>query len=343
MLRKGMVIVSILLVISLLLVGCGSTSKPAASSTPSSSSTASNAPAAKAWAPTRTIEIVNPYSAGSGVELNIRALVPSLERALKGTIVVNSKPGASSAIGTNYVAKSKPDGYTLGLANIGSVLLAAMTSDAGFDGVKDLKWIGGTVADIFLIAAPADSPYNSVKDVVDYLKAHPKGLRYGASGTVSTDAMLALNIEQLGGVEFNKVIFNGGGESMAALLGGHVDLYGGAQTDVWSLYQAGKLKILGVGGDQRSTDLPNVPTFKEQGFDMTFNMAKRAVFAPANIDPAALATLQAAVKTAVEDPDFAAKAQPIGLKPKYFSPEECQQEVERVSKWILANKDKIKQ
>ncbi|NLI92127.1 MAG: hypothetical protein GX434_07910 [Peptococcaceae bacterium] len=137
MLRKVSIgILCILLVTALVLVGCSS-SAPTAPNTP--------APAGDKF-PSRPIEGVVPYSAGSAVDNNLRALAPSLERALGGQkVMVTNKPGASAGIGCNYIAKSvKPDGYAFGLVNIASLTATATMTDVGFDPIKDIKWIGCT-------------------------------------------------------------------------------------------------------------------------------------------------------------------------------------------------------
>jgi tripartite-type tricarboxylate transporter receptor subunit TctC len=336
MLRKVSIgVLCMVTVMALVLAGCSS---PAA--------TASNTPAATAPAaekfPTRPLELVVPYNAGSSVDINARAVSPSLERALNGKVMVTNKGGASGGIGANYVAKSaKPDGYTMGLANIASIVSTAALSDVGFDPLKDLKWIGCTATDTFLIGAASNSPFNSLKDVVEYLKKHPNGLKYAADGATSMDAMLAYNIESVAGVDINLVSFNGGGDVVTAVLGGHVDIYGGAYSATKSLIEAGKLKLLGVGGDKRMEQFPNVPTFAEQGYPMIFNMAKRSVYVPSATDPAVVAILQDALKKAVADPEYVEKCKMTGLMPTYLSPEECLQEAQTVSDWYAKNKEKI--
>jgi tripartite-type tricarboxylate transporter receptor subunit TctC len=336
MLRKVMVILCIVLVAAFGLVGCSNSTSTAAKA-PSDS----NAPG-KIKFPERSLEIMVPYSTGSSVDTNARAIAPSLERALNATVLVNNKAGASAGLGSNYVAKAKPDGYTLGLANIASIIATATMSDVGFDPVKDLKYIGCTATDVFIIAVQSNSPYNTLGDVVAYLKKNPHGLKFGASGPLSMDAMLAYNIEAIAGVDLNIVPFNGAGDTTTALLGGHIDLYSCAYSEVKNLLKDGKVKLIGVGGDQRIADQPNVPTFAEQGFPTVFNGAKRAIYIPSNTDPAVVTVLEEAIKKAVADPDFIAKCSVTGLVPQYLSAEDCQKEAQDVYNWFQANKDKIK-
>lgn len=330
MLRKVSVgILCIVMVMALVLTGCSS---------PTPNTTA--APAADKF-PTRPLEIICPYSAGSAVDAQSRAIAPSLERALGGQkVLVTDKPGASAGIGTNYVAKGvKPDGYTWGLVNIASLTATATMTDIGFDPIKDVKWVGTTATDTFMIAAPYSSPYNSIQDVVDYLKKNPKGLSYGTAGATSTDALMGYNIESAGGVDLNMVSFNGSGEIVTSILGGHLDLYGGAWSEVKALVADKKVKVLGCG--KPIEEIPDVKTFEQQGFNVVFPEAKRSIFIPASVDDATTKIIADAVKAAVADPDFVEKCKALGLKPVYYTPEECQKEAETVQAWCKENKARV--
>jgi tripartite-type tricarboxylate transporter receptor subunit TctC len=333
MLKKVMVILLCVVVVAAFGAGCSSQAQTASTNTPAASSGDKF--------PTRPIEIICPYSAGSAVDANSRAIGPSLEPNLNNQkVLVTDKPGASAGIGTNYVAKGvKPDGYTWGLVNIASLVATATMTDVGFDPIKDVKWAGCTATDTFMIAAPYNSPYNSIKDVVEYLKAHPKGLSYGTAGATSTDALMGYNIESAAGVDLNMVSFNGSGEIVTSILGGHLDLYGGAWSEVKALVADKKIKVLGCGA--HIDEDPDVKTFEEQGFNVVFKEAKRSVFIPSGVDDATTKVIADAVKKAVADPEYVKKCTALGLKPNYISPEDCQKEAQAVYDWCKANKERV--
>ncbi|GEM_PF-314811 len=338
MLRKILSLVMVVAVISL--AGCSGSS-------PSGSAPTSSAPATTAASqttapqtsgfPTRQIQIVAAYAAGGGVDINCRAISPILQNILGKPVVVANKPGASGALGFTYVGMADPDGYTVGLANIASMCSTYVLGDLRVDTTTGYTYLGATVVDPFLICVSKDSPYTSLKDVVEYLKTNPGGLSYGATGALSTDYLLAQNIEAVAGIEMNKVIFDGGSEALAALMGGHIQLMGGSFSETYSHVQDGEVKLIAVGGDERLPEQPDVATFSEQGFTVAFNAAKRAIFGPADMDPQAVEVLTAAIKQAVESDEFKTKCKEIGLQATYLTPEECVEEAKTITEFLQNN------
>lgn len=298
------------------LVGCGS---PSASDEGTSSQY-----------PTGPIELIAPYAPGGGVDTNCRALSPSLEKALGTTVTTVNKAGAGGAVGFTYIATAKPNGYTIGLGALSSICTNAALGDLHVDPQVDYDYLGGVAFDVSAICVSKDSPFNNLTELVSYAKEHPYELSYGATGTLSLDALLCHNLMKAGDVKINIVNFDGGSEAMAALMGGHIEIMGGTYTEMESFYEDGQVRIIGVG-----EEMEGFQTFKEQGYPITLTGARRCLMAPKGLDPEVLDTLIMATAEAVKSEDFADRAAQIGLTPRYGTPEEVIEEVDALMDFFL--------
>jgi tripartite-type tricarboxylate transporter receptor subunit TctC len=258
--------------------------------------------------PSRPIEIIVGFGAGGGTDLSFRNIAPSLEKELGVPVAILNKPGAGGVIGWNTLANSKPTGYTIGSINMPAIVGSYVTGDLTIDPRSAFKFLGNTVFDANCIAVSAKGKINNVKELIDYLKKNPEGLSYGATGKVSTDGLTALAIEKAANVKFRMINFKGGSEAITAALGGHVDVVGLTVSEALPFVKDGSLKLLGVGGDKRDPELPNVPTFKEQGFALQINGSSRGLIMPAGAGDAVLNTLRAAVKKAATSEAYLAAA-----------------------------------
>jgi len=335
-----------LLMLVTVLTGCGGTSTPAsqapasqapASQAPASQAPTSQAPASNSSYPTRQIELIAPFAAGGSVDLNCRIIAPLLEKELGGTVVVVNKPGASGVLGFTYIGMAKPDGYTIGLGNLFGVTSNAAQGNFKMDPATQLEYLGGVVVDTVVLAAAADSPFDTFQDVVDYLKEHPEDLSYAATGAQSMDGLMMVDMENVAGIEMNMVTFDGGSESVAALLGGHVDLWGTTVSESLSYYQSGEIKVLAVGGKERAAEMPDAPTFAEQGYPLSVNAAQRALFMAVDSDPEILKTLRDAVKSFAESDEYKQQCADMGVTPTYMSPEECVETVNTLMAFFAEN------
>lgn len=262
--------------------------------------------------PTRAIEIIVGFAAGGGTDLSFRNIAPPLEKELGVPVVILNKPGAGGVIGWNALANQKPTGYSIGSINMPAIVGSYVTGDMTIDPRTAFKFLGNTVFDANCIAVAAKGKINNVKELVDYLKKNPEGLSYGATGRVSTDGLTALAIEKAAEVKFRMINFKGGSEAITAALGGHVDVVGLTVSEALPFVKDGTLKLLGVGGDKRDPELPNVPTFKEQGFALQINGSSRGLIMPAGATDAVLNTLRAAVKKAATSEAYLAAAKKSG-------------------------------
>ena len=272
--------------------------------------------------PSRPIEVIVGYPPGSAVDTNVRAILPALQKILNVPIVVDNRPGAGGAIGFNAVAKAKPDGYTLGSINYPAIAGIYSTGGMAFNPLEAFTFLGNIIYEANVVSVAKDSPYKSLSEMVAFLKEHPKGLSYGATGVASLDGLTALAIGTAAGANFRIVNFEGTPDTVSALLGGHIDAMGMSVGEVVPYAQDGSMRPLGIGGTDQTRLLPGVQTFAEQGVPLAVNGAGRGLLMPAGADPAIVAKLRDAIKTASADPEYLETAKKLSQSVRYTSPDD---------------------
>ncbi|VTU39543.1 Tripartite tricarboxylate transporter family receptor [Variovorax sp. PBL-H6] len=231
------------------------------------------------WKPTQDVEFVIPFGLGGGADLFARTLIKIAqdEKMVPTHIVANNKPGGGTASGVGYVVSSRnKDPHTLVLINP-QTQITPLRVPRTF-GAKDLQPIMNFMLDDYLLAVKAGSPYASAADMVAAAKSRPRTISVGSAGTAD-DMAIAL-LEQATGTRFNLVRFNGGGEALTALLGGHVDSVAGNPIELMSQLQAKTIKGVGVFRPTRFEALADVPTLEEQGIKVTPFQMWRGVAIP---------------------------------------------------------------
>jgi tripartite-type tricarboxylate transporter receptor subunit TctC len=270
--------------------------------------------------PSKPITLVIPFGPGGASDLTARTFVHLSQQVLGQPMVIQTKPGAAGAIGSDFVAQAKPDGYTLlvGHTNCNSILPAVVGQGKGPDDLVAVARINtsGTV----YVAQP-NAPFSNLKEMVAWAKAHPGELSVSTAGTWSQVDFMWRTLEHDHGLKIRNVSFPGGAEALVALLGGHV------QASLLSLPQtlphikAGKLKALGYEGLKRHSDLPDVPTAKEQGFPRTLTVFK-AIMAPKGTPKPVVDKLAGAFKKMLQDPQVVEAIQKLGEPVEYQGPDE---------------------
>lgn len=232
--------------------------------------------------PEKPITVVVAYSAGGGSDIFARIMASAVEKdkLLPKPLVVENKPGGSGGIGYGYVAGKKKDPYFL-VTVTPSFLTTPLISNTPFN-LKDFTPIANFAFDEFTLIVNAASKYKSVQEVIADAKANPKKITMGGTALGGADSIAYYLIEKAAGIQFNYVVFNGGGEVNAALLGGHIDMAVSNPGESLELYKAGKIRILGVFAEKRLGGLPDIPTLKEQGVNVVY-VQNRGIVAPADI------------------------------------------------------------
>lgn len=243
--------------------------------------------------PEKPVTIIIHASAGGGSDIFARTMASAIEKEklFPQPMVIENKPGGSGAIAFSYVAGKKRDPYYLVTA-VTSFLTTPLMGKSPV-GLKDFTPVANFAFDEYMLMVNAGSKYKSVKDIIDYARANPKKITVGGTQLGSSDSICSYLIEKAAGVQLNYVVFNGGGEVNAALLGGHIDLAVSNPGEALELYKAGKVKVLGVFAEKRLAGAPDVPTMKEQGVNATY-VQNRGLCAPADIPADALKVLEEA-------------------------------------------------
>jgi len=243
--------------------------------------------------PEKPITLIVHAGAGGGSDIFSRTLSAAFEKdkILPQPIVVENKPGGSGAIAFAYVAGKKKDPYFI-LTAVTSFMTTPLMGLTPV-GIKDFTPIANFAFDEYMLMVNPKSKYKSVKDIIADAKANPKKITVGGTQLGSSDSVCAYLVEKAAGVQFNFIVFNGGGEVNAALLGGHIDIAVSNPGEALELSKAGKVKLLGVFSDKRLPGAPDVPTLKEQGVDVTY-VQNRGLVAPADIPADARKTLEEA-------------------------------------------------
>ncbi len=268
------------------------------------------APAADAQEPfpARPITLVAPFPPGGVADLTARPVAAAMEKVLKNPVVVVNKTGAAGAVGMSFVANSKPDGYTLLLA-LSSISIIP-EADKLFNrtpayNMTQLSPIALISADPTILVVAADRPWKSVREFVEDAKRRPGEISFSSSGVYGTLHMATEMLSHAAGIKLKHVPFGGAGPALTAILGGHVDALASGPAVVLSHIKAGKLRPLAGWGAKRVAALPDLPTFKELGYDIEFYIWA-GVFAPTGTPAPVLKTLRDTVRQAVQDPDFKA-------------------------------------
>jgi len=276
--------------------------------------------------PNRPIKIIVPVAPGGTVDIVARALAEALTKPLGQQVIVENKPGASSLLGTNFVAKSAPDGYTLLAHSTTFVTAPVLLKNAGYDPLKDFIPITVTCQiPMVLVVNPEKITARTLKDFIALSKAQPKFYAYASSGNGSTGHIAAELFSRAADVSYLHVPYKGNAQSMVDLLGGQVPLMFDQVSTSAQYVLSGKIAAIGVTSKTRSPILPNVPTLDESGLtgfeDSTFN----GLFAPAGTPAPIIKRLHTELTKILQSPDlvkqFMAKGVELGASstPEQFS------------------------
>src|SRR5690348_487286 len=256
--------------------------------------------------PSHTITMIVPFPPGGVADITARPLADAMGRVLRQTVVVENKAGAGGGVGMQYVARARPDGYTILMALSSISIIPEADKVLGRDPMYQLSQlvpIARFTADPTVLAVRADSPYRSVADLVAAARKKPGGIPYGSSGNYGTMHAPMEMLAPSADVRMLHVPFPGAGPAIVALLGGQVDAISTGPSPIRGHYKAGKVRVLATWGDKRLASLPDVPTLKELGYDAQFSQWT-GLFVPAGTPPDVVAKLRDAARQAAVDPTF---------------------------------------
>jgi tripartite-type tricarboxylate transporter receptor subunit TctC len=271
---------------------------------------------ANAQYPERGLTLIVPYGAGGGTDITARLLARDLEAVLGKPVTVENRAGGAGWIGWGALAAAKPDGYTLGYLNVPSLYAGYLDTKVGRkESLDSFTPLTNHVIDYNVWAVKADSPFRTVRDVVDAAKKTPDSVTVTAYGAGSDDHLAILGIAAETGTKFVVVHSRSTAEAKTQALGGHVQVLGANVSEVAEEVRSGQLRLLGVMAPERSRFLPDAPTFREQGFNQVWSVS-RGIAAPAGLPKEVEAKLTAALEAVLSSREHQAKAEALSLQPQ---------------------------
>lgn len=272
-------------------------------------------PAAADNYPSRPIKLVVPYPPGGSADILARLLEQKLGAALGQTIVVENKPGAGTAIGADFVARSQPDGYTLLLGTVSSQAMNPAVVHVAYDPVKDFVAIAPVATIPFVLDLNPSVPAKSVKEFVAWAKAHPGQVNYSSAGNGTSNHLAGALFNETAGIDLVHIPYKGSAPALQDLVAGRVQAMFDLVTTSLPMIQASKVRPIAVTSAARVPTLPDIPTLKESGYPDYEVTAWFGLFAPAGTPPAAIARLHDATAQALGAPEFKDKLAKMGMTP----------------------------
>ena len=277
---------------------------------------------ARAEFPEKPLRLVVPFPPGGGTDLIARVLGAGLSEELGQPIIIENKAGGGTIIGTDFVAKSAPDGYTIVIASFAHAVNPSLQPSLPYDSEKAFAPIGliGRSFNV-LVASPA-SPYRTVQDIIAASKAKPESLTYASQG-LGTSAHLAGELfNNLAGVKITHVPYRGAAQALTDILGCQVDLMFPTSAAVTSLIAGGQFRAIAVTAPAGASPMPNVPTIAESGLPGYSVESWYGLYAPAGTPAPVIARLNAALNKSVRSQMFQKRVEPEGLVATPGPPEE---------------------
>lgn len=269
---------------------------------------------AQAW-PSKPISLIVPFPAGGTTDVLARALAEKLTQSLGQTVIVESKPGAGATLGADYVAKARPDGYTLLVGAVHHTIATSVYKKLPYDFQKDLAPITTIALVPNVLVVNAATPAKNVAELVALLKAKPGDYHYGSNGNGTAQHLIGTQFQNLTGTDLVHVPYKGSGPLATDLLGGQVTMSFDTVTPVLQHIRSGKLRALAVTTARRASALPDVPTLDEaglKGFDIGTWFG---VLAPAATPKDILARLNVEMVKVIRSPEFRKRMEEIGAEP----------------------------
>ncbi len=270
--------------------------------------------------PSRPIEFIIPFPPGGPADTAARIVQPKLSAALGVPIVLVNKAGGGGALGADYVAKSKPDGYTVFAAtNAPMTIVTAIQPDVSYR-PSDFAPIGSSMADLGVIVARAGSPWKTLEEFVDYARKNQGKLSYGSAGLGTVSFFMVELFKASYGLDITHVPFQGGGPVKNAIMGGHVTIASSGLNSFAPLIKSGDLIPLATSAPKRVSAFPDVPTLAEKGFPEASLNIWMALFVPAKTPREVVAKLAKALEKTMKEPSVVAAAEKAGMVVDYRGP-----------------------
>jgi tripartite-type tricarboxylate transporter receptor subunit TctC len=282
--------------------------------------------AGAAWAqayPTRAVRVVVPWPPGQATDIAARVVSQKLQESLGQPFVIDNKPGAGGSIGTDIVAKSAGDGYTLLAASSGPVSIMPSLQKTPYDPLKDLVPVGLMCVNAYALVTRPDFPATNAKEFVALLRANPDKFTFSSSGTGATAHLVAELFNSMAGIKARHVPYKGSAPALTDIMNGQIDYTLETIASVASQVRAGRLKMLGVSFARGSAAFPEAPPLATAAELPGYDIGAWIGYAAAPGTPReVVARLSAEIQKAIQAPDVRERFTTLGLEPRAMSPEE---------------------
>lgn len=271
--------------------------------------------------PVRPVTVVMPYRAGGGGETMVRLVMQQLSQNVGRPFIIENRAGAGGTIGASYVAKERPDGYTLLASGVGSSVVGPLFVRVAFDAIKDFTHIAPFGGPPPVLAVNAAFQAETLQQYIDISRSRPQGIAFATSGYGTHVHLMAELFKSLTGANMLHVPYNGGGPAMADLVAGHVPSAVVSLGTVSQYVQNGNVRILAVAAPKRVRDFPDVPTFAELGYKDMIGITWFGLSGPAGLPRDIVVKLNAEVRAAMAKPEVLDKLAADAIEPSNLDPD----------------------
>ncbi len=279
--------------------------------------------------PERPVKLIVPYAPGGSADITARMISEDWGKSLGQSIIVENRAGAGGNAGVDAVAKSKPDGYTIGIHTLSLAVNPALYSKMPFDTLKDLTPIGMVASSQHVLVVNPKVPVKDLKELLALLKKNPGKMTYASAGNGSTMHIAPELFKATSNTFITHIPYRGGGPALSDTAGGQVDMCFPVASAAAQFVQSGMLKGIGVTGTKRSPLMPNVPTLAEAGLPAYSFETWFIVFAPAGTSQSVIDKLNSTLNVALNNPALKARMTKEGFDPTPSSPAQARQRLEK--------------
>jgi len=281
---------------------------------------AAGAAAAQSW-PSKPLKIIVPYPAGGTSDILARAIGPGLTAALGQPVVIENKPGATGNVGADFVAKSAADGYTLLLADIGSLAISpSVFTSLPFEPVKDFAPVIMVAYSPHLLVVHPSVPAKDAKELIALAKARPDSFNFAVSGIGGANHLAGIDFAQRAGIKWTYVPYKGGSQALTDMVGGQSNVMFNGMLATYPFVKDGKLKALAISSAKRFAAAPEIPTVAESGMPGFETGSWQGIVAPAGTPPEVVARLHATVTAILATPEMKERLDKAGAEVRPMSP-----------------------
>lgn len=277
---------------------------------------------AQAW-PTKPIKIIVPYPPGGTSDILARAVGQKLQEAWGQTVIVENKPGATGNIGADFVAKSPPDGYTVLLADIGSLAIApSVVATLPFDPVKDFAPVVMVAYSPHLLVVHPSVPAKDAKELIALAKARPDSLNFAVSGIGGANHLAGIEFAQRAAIKWTYIPYKGGAQAITDMVGGQAQVMFNGMLATYPFVKDGKLKALAISSAKRFSAAPDIPTVAESGLAGFETGSWQGIVAPAGTPPEVVRKMHATVMQILAAAEMKDRLDKAGAEVRAMSPEQ---------------------